>query len=73
MSEKIAKKHITRRCVSADTGNSRQGDKFTYLVKILEEMRDREFTGQVKINFSQGGIGRIEKFEELLRTSPQAE
>lgn len=41
--------------------------KFARLVEVLQEMIDTEFTGHVKINFSQGGIGRIEKFEEILR------
>jgi hypothetical protein len=30
-------------------------------------MNEKEFTGYIKINFSQGGIGRIEKYEEILR------
>jgi len=41
--------------------------KFARLVEVLQEMIETEFTGHVKINFSQGGIGRIEKFEEILR------
>lgn len=45
------------------------GDKFGRLVDVLQEMIDKEFTGHVKINFSQGGIGRIEKFEEILKGS----
>lgn len=28
---------------------------------------DRQFTGSLKINFTQGGIGRVEKFEEILK------
>ncbi len=53
---------------SAPRSGSRHA-KFRRLVEILQEMSDREFTGHVKINFSQGGIGRIEKFEELLTGS----
>ena len=41
--------------------------KFKRLVDVLQEMIDKEFTGHIKINFSQGGIGKIEKFEEILR------
>jgi hypothetical protein len=40
------------------------------LEKILELMKDLikgQFTGYIKINFSQGGISRVEKFEEVLR------
>lgn len=46
-----------------------RGDKLSRLVDVLQEMVDGEFTGHIKINFSQGGIGRIEKFEEILRGS----
>ncbi|NVN98827.1 MAG: hypothetical protein HXX17_05835 [Geobacteraceae bacterium] len=41
--------------------------KLEKLKEVMLDMVDREFTGHVKINFSQGGIGRIEKFEEILR------
>lgn len=41
--------------------------KLDKLKEVMHSMVDSEFTGHVKINFSQGGIGRIEKFEEILR------
>jgi hypothetical protein len=41
--------------------------KLERLNEVMQDMVDGEFTGHVKINFSQGGIGRIEKFEEILR------
>jgi 3-dehydroquinate dehydratase len=41
--------------------------KLEKLNEVMQDMVDGEFTGHVKINFSQGGIGRIEKFEEILR------
>jgi hypothetical protein len=37
------------------------------LKAVMQGMVDEEFTGHVKINFSQGGVGRIEKFEEILK------
>ena len=40
-------------------------DKFDKLVEILKDLKKTEFTGSLKINFSQGGVGRIEKFEEM--------
>jgi len=46
-----------------------QSSKFKRLVEVLQDMMNKEFTGHIKINFSQGGIGRIEKFEEILRGS----
>ena len=42
-------------------------DKYARLVEVISDLIDNEFTGHLKINFSQGGIGRIEKFEEILR------
>ena len=43
------------------------------LVDAIQDMNEREFTGYIKINFSQGGIGRIEKYEEILRNAQSAE
>jgi len=40
-------------------------DKFDKLFDILKELKKSEFTGSLKINFSQGGVGRIEKLEEM--------
>ncbi len=41
--------------------------KLEKLKEVMHAMVDEEFTGHVKINFSQGGVGRIEKFEEILK------
>ncbi len=40
-------------------------DMIDRLVEILLDLKKTEFTGSLKINFSQGGIGRIEKLEEM--------
>jgi hypothetical protein len=42
-----------------------RSDKQQKLVDVLSGLCKDEFTGYIKVNFSQGGIGRIEKFEEL--------
>lgn len=52
---------------------SRKMSRLTDLINAIQEMNEKEFTGYIKINFTQGGIGRIEKFEEILRNSPHAE
>ncbi|MBU0995313.1 MAG: hypothetical protein KJ737_22685 [Proteobacteria bacterium] len=44
-------------------GNS----KFELLVDYLTGLKEEKFTGYIKINFSQGNIGRAEKFEEILK------
>jgi hypothetical protein len=42
-------------------------EKLARLLEIMKLLADEKFTGYIKVNFSQGGIGRIEKFEEILR------
>jgi len=50
-------------------GKSSKPDRLFELVAAIKEMTESEFTGHLKINFSQGGLGRIEKYEEILRNS----
>jgi hypothetical protein len=45
----------------------KQHRRLERLNEVMREMVDADFTGHVKINFSQGGVGRIERFEEILR------
>jgi hypothetical protein len=40
-------------------------EKIEKLQDLLKQLRKTEFTGSLTINFSQGGIGRIEKYEEV--------
>jgi hypothetical protein len=40
-------------------------DRITKLIEAIRKLIEGEFTGYVKINFTQGSLGRIEKFEEL--------
>ena len=42
-------------------------EKLTRLLEIMKSLAEEKFTGYIKVNFSQGGVGRIEKFEEILR------
>ena len=46
---------------------SRSNTKMERLVEYLEITKEQKFTGYIKINFSQGGVSRIEKFEEILK------
>jgi len=41
--------------------------RYDRLIDFLRNAKQEKFTGYVKINFSQGQIGRIEKFEEILK------
>ena len=40
-------------------------EKFEKLIEFLKHLKKTDFTGAVTINFSQGGIGRVEKVEEI--------
>jgi len=42
-------------------------EKLDRLIGVMEGLVQSQFTGSVKINFSQGGISRIEKLEEILK------
>ena len=42
--------------------------KIDKLIEHLKGIQETQFTGYIKINFSQGNIGRIEKFEEILKS-----
>jgi len=54
-------------------GTSNRMNRLADLLSVIQEMTEKEFTGHIKINFSQGGIGRIEKYEEILRGTTQSE
>ncbi|HVP77601.1 MAG TPA: hypothetical protein VMV04_06875 [Thermodesulfobacteriota bacterium] len=42
-------------------------DKVKKIAETILSLMEKKFTGYLKINFSHGNIGRIEKFEEILR------
>ena len=53
---------------SEPTNNSGQRqEKISKLMDLMRLLAEKKFTGYIKVNFSQGGIGRIEKFEEILK------
>lgn len=47
-------------------------EKLNNLIEILRALIKSEFTGYIKVNFSQGGICRIEKFEEIMKNNKQS-
>lgn len=47
--------------------DQKQIEKLDKLSGLMVKLITEEFTGHIKINFSQGGIGRVEKFEEILK------
>jgi len=40
-------------------------DRMTKLIEVIGKLIEGEVTGYIKINFTQGSLGRIEKFEEI--------
>jgi hypothetical protein len=42
-------------------------DKLKKLMELLKSLIESKFTGYIKVNFNEGHIGRVEKFEEILR------
>jgi hypothetical protein len=47
--------------------NGEKQPKMKKFIQYLEEVQGQNFTGYIKVNFSQGSIGRIERFEEILK------
>jgi hypothetical protein len=47
--------------------NIKKPDKLKQLYEYLRSICNENFTGYIKINFTQGNVGRVEKFEEILR------
>ena len=44
-----------------------QSEKLNRLFEYMMSIRNDNFTGYIKINFTQGNVGRVEKFEEILK------
>lgn len=40
-------------------------DRMKKLTEAIANLIDEEFSGYIKINFSQGSLGRVEKSEEF--------
>lgn len=40
-------------------------DRTKRLIEVIRMLIEGEFSGYIKINFSQGSLGRIEKSEEI--------
>ena len=56
-----------RPCLEKNEGEKKKPDKLSRLWSVINGLITSEFTGYIKLNFTQGSIGRIEKFEEILK------
>ena len=51
----------------SQTSKTNQAERLDLLIEYLKSIRKDQLTGYIKINFNQGNICKIEKFEEILR------
>jgi len=42
-------------------------DKVKKIIEVIKSLMEKKFNGYIKVNFSRGNVGRIEKFEEILK------
>ena len=48
-------------------GNGKSNERLDLLMETIRNASCDKFTGYIKVNYTQGTIGRVEKFEEILR------
>lgn len=48
-------------------GEVQKKKKLHRLMEYLHSLNQDKFTGHIRVNFTQGNIGRVEKFEEVLK------
>ena len=59
--------YTVRPKVVVQTKKRSVADRLEKLAAYILSLGDEDFTGYVKINFTQGSVGRVERFEEILR------
>lgn len=42
-------------------------ERLAKIIDIINALMDSKFTGYIRIYFTQGNIGSVEKFEEILK------
>ena len=42
-------------------------EKIKKIIDMIRVLMDKKFTGYIKINFRRGIVGKMEKFEEILK------
>jgi hypothetical protein len=69
MSDKLRLTKLGERIDPMGKKKEKQLEKLDKLVGVMTCLMGDEFTGHIKINFTQGSIGRVEKFEEILKVA----
>ncbi|MHC1743872.1 MAG: hypothetical protein AB9873_12680 [Syntrophobacteraceae bacterium] len=49
------------------TSQQEKHEKLEKLLRVMKALVENQFTGYLKLNFTQGTLARVEKFEEILR------
>lgn len=49
------------------TEENKRQDKLSKLLSLLNNLAVSGFTGSITLHFTQGTVGRIEKYEEILK------
>ncbi|MGB5156425.1 hypothetical protein [Desulfobacterium sp. N47] len=65
--EMIMEKSLTEKNIAVDKKQIRNKERLLKLSEVMEEMAKNKFTGYIRVNYSQGIVSRIEKFEEILK------
>jgi hypothetical protein len=42
-------------------------EKLAKILNMIKALKDKKFTGYIKINFARGTVEKVEKFEEILK------
>jgi len=48
-------------------------DKAKKIMETIKALMEKKFTGYIQVNFTHGSIGRIVKFEEILKKMDENE
>ena len=52
---------------NGDVKLEKRRQNLEFVMEKLRDFSDEKFTGYVKVNYTQGTIARVEKFEEILK------
>jgi len=56
-----------RRPVLMKTDKNNQPGRLKKVAQYFKKLQAKNFTGYIKVNFSQGSIAKVEKFEKVLK------
>jgi hypothetical protein len=42
-------------------------DKLTKISEMIKALKEKKFTGHIRIDFDRGAVKRVQKFEEIMK------